>query len=422
MKYRDQQGFNLTPADVDANFRELVSAIGNTVQSSEKGAAGGVATLGGDGKVPAAQLPAVGGGGGGDAIGDILITARNPGVSYLPADGAIHPQASYPALFAELGYVGYVGGYGNNWDVATTVGGGIFYAVGSSGTRWVAVDELVRTIKYSNDGVTWIDTGVTLTFAPTCVDTDRNGVWIIAGYSGNYARSTDNGVSWATSSLGTTEQMQTIATDRAGVWIVAGYGGKMYRSADNGVSWALTDCKIVASGRVLKVRTDRAGVWVGACYEGKITISENNGVTWYSFDGPIYDISSVVYGFNGAWFIVGHDSLIYSSTDLFNTNTQLLIGQGTTDLMDIATDEAGSILIVTNLSFQFMSTDYGETWKKSAGESARTLVAGNVGEWMSGDYGAVMKSIPSLPYNTATSFAAPKMVTPYGLTAYIKAL
>ena len=35
MKYRDQQGSNLSPADVDANFRELVSAIGAAVTGKQ---------------------------------------------------------------------------------------------------------------------------------------------------------------------------------------------------------------------------------------------------------------------------------------------------------------------------------------------------------------------------------------------------
>lgn len=423
MKYRDEQGSNLSPADVDANFRELVSAIGAAVQSTEKGVANGIATLGSDGKIPGGQLPASSGGGGGAAIGDILITSRDPGASYLATNGAVYAQASYPALFAELGFVGYEGGFGGTWtNVAGSFMSGVFLAIGFSGTRWIAVDDVDCIVKYSSDGVTWANTGVTLAFSPTCIDTDRNGIWIIAGVNGAYARSIDNGMSWSTSALATTERMESIKTDRAGVWIVAGHGGKMFRSSNHGVSWSLVDCKFTASGKVYTLCTNRAGVWLAVGMDGKIGVSEDNGLSWYSFYGPVYGVSSVIYDFNGAWIIVGTDALVYRSTDLFNTSTQMLIGQSSEIMNDIATDEAGNILIVCNATSQFMSTDYGVSWEKTASNGGQVVVAGNTGEWVIGASGKMMKSIPSLPYNKNTSFAMPIVAAPAGLKAYIKAL
>lgn len=84
MKYRDEQGFNLSPADVDANFRELMEALGlklsNPMTSQGDLMVGGVTGapsrlgLGLAGQVLAVnagrtgleyQTPAAGGGGGG---------------------------------------------------------------------------------------------------------------------------------------------------------------------------------------------------------------------------------------------------------------------------------------------------------------------------------------------------------------------
>lgn len=318
------------------------------------GAAAGVPALAGNAGKALIVKPDESGMEWGDAaqsIGDILLTARDPGPTYLPADGGVYLQSAYPDLFAEIGLYG--GEPANAWGAITT-------GLGAN---------------------------------PIGVASDQNGVWVM-GYQ-TLARSVDNGQTWGPVSLPAVDAgagsitISDIATDGQGVWVATsglpGSGvGHIFRSVDNGSTWSkVFDSGTAATAGVTCVATDGAGVWLAGRGNGALLRSSDNGLTWSSVaSGSSVAILSIATDAAGVWIFTTVNTLTRRSTNNGLTFTTVSTGQ-TNSGAALATDKAG-VWMISGSGSSVRSLDNGATWSamNSLGTANYTLATNRKGVWV----------------------------------------
>lgn len=360
------------------------------------------------------------------AVGDLLLTLRDPGAGYV-LPGATLLQANYPELFALIGLTGGTPADGASW-VAKDAG---FGAVGILGAAygngvWMAVGSTGHLARSTDGGATWTHF-MHLTDSLNSVATDGAGNWLAGGNSGKLKYSIDDGITWysATSNFGTAA-IYSVGYGN-GVWMIAGGSGKLYRSTNGpgGVFSAVTSN--FGTSNIRGVSTDGAGVWIAAGYAGKIARSTNNGATWTlgSSGFGTDSIYSVETDGAGVWVAVGDVAKIARSTD--NGATWTLVTSNYPAggwIYGIGTDGTGIWVAAGNSGGWTRSTDNGATWAVGSPAFASDIndVAYGGGAWVVPGYsGNLSVSLPSYPYNSATEFKVPAVTAPEGATAYIRA-
>ncbi|WP_312723968.1 WD40/YVTN/BNR-like repeat-containing protein [Stutzerimonas kunmingensis] len=357
------------------------------------------------------------------SIGDILVTARDPGPTFLAADGGIYLQSAYPELFPLIGLT--TDALDAPWSSVSAGmtyydGGGV--ATDGEGT-WIVGGRNGSISRSVDNGATWaVISGIgTATF--TGLSAGGNGVWVIIAGSSAY-RSTDNGATWTSVTTGLTGATYGVASDGNGVWVAGGYNGGMARSTDNGLTWGLVSSGIGAN-QIYAVDTDRAGIWVAGGQNGIMARSTDNGATWSSVTSGfgtqiIYDIAT---DNSGVWLAVGGGGIVSRSADNGATWAAVTSGFGTTIIKGCATDGYG-VWYAGGSSTLRVSKDNGLTWgTASAGVSnLDKIAAGNDRTWVLNGSQAVARLFP-YTYDPTTQFKLVSYpVESAGLTPYIKAL
>ncbi|VVP90032.1 hypothetical protein PS918_03143 [Pseudomonas fluorescens] len=262
-----------------------------------------------------------------DQVGDIKVSAKQPGNLWVPANGSIRAQSSMPTLFAALGLLSP--NVAQTWASVTPSPAisGTVVDVSSNQNTGVVIALLAGTtgaaMKSTDYGATWTSftIGVLSGLTATCITCDGAGNWY-AGSSNSVIRSIDDGVTWivaggpsgsisrvsaspdgavvatpsATSTAvwlspagfygsgfsavttGATAVHAAVANDGKGTWIIAA-GTQMRRSMDNGNSWGLV---FTAGAAPTAIATDKQGIWMisGATASGGTYKSPDNGLTW----------------------------------------------------------------------------------------------------------------------------------------------
>lgn len=369
-------------------------------------------------------------------VGDILISARNPGLPFIPANGGIRARSSAPTLLAVLGLLG--GQVGQQFAVVSTVGtaaaidiasapavgglagaaprvmqlfnngavnfssdGGATWAsktpVNTGATTfnsinydefnnaWIATrsDGVFPLVSY-NDGTSWSPVAG-LPSSPLKVIADTNGVWIalLTGSSTSVYRSTDRGTTWTAIVTGASQVHQVISTDNKGVWCV-GAGTTLRRSVDGGLTWGVV---FSGSATIAGISNDRAGVWLVGMSGTSTQMyrSGDNGQTFTAFGVAQAAIQDIAYT-QGMFFIVR------------NVSPQLMIMSASADTI------APTIPATAVLS--------GLTKVTALNGYALAVTTANA---------TVLRSAPIFAYDPATQFQLPNFPVGSGLTAWIKA-
>ena len=241
-------------------------------------------------------------------VGDVLMSARNPGALWLPADGAIRAQSSYPVLFAALGLIG-----------------------NSIGSVWASV---ALPIPMTSSG---------------SIATGKNGTTIAMSASGVVTRSLDKGVTWGPSiASGLTGTLQSLATNGAGVWIAtnSNSNGVCVRSLDDGLTWSNINLPTTTSSGHSKV------IYVGgtsfvamrAASYSSVSVSNNNGASWSTVvhNGTTATASGIGSDENGVVLLaVG----VQLSRSVDYGQTWTIITAPASAIAGIATDSVGNWVI-----------------------------------------------------------------------------
>ena len=313
--------------------------------------------------------------------GDVLLSARPLAApAWLPCNGSVYLQGSYPLLFARLGILSgsqaastwtlrsnpiqtVVDDRGDPVSInAVTFGNGLFVASAEQGA-----------IATSPDGITW--TLRTSGFGATSISavTYGNGLFVAAGASGKLATSPD-GITWTlrTSGFGTTA-ISAVAYGN-GLFVAAGASGKLATSPD-GITWTLRTSGFGADA--ISAVAYGNGLFVAAGASGKLATSPD-GITWTLRTSIFTSIKALTYG-NGL-FVASPGGSISISPDGITWTTR-----------------------TSGFGISINAVTYGNGLFVAAGGSAK-LATSTVG------------------YDPATQFATPVLPPPpLGLKYYIKA-
>jgi hypothetical protein len=354
---------------------------------AQKGIANGLATLGENGLVPSAQLPAISSA----QTGDILNTARRPGSDYLKADGAVYAQSAYPALFGALGFLTQTGafsagvartsGFGTATILSVCCADGLYVAVGSGGAlatspdgetwtpRTSGVSATLESVCWGNglfvavglrgtvitspDGVTW----TTRTSEFGSIDiydvAYGNGLYVAVGLTGALATSPD-GITWTQRTSGTTRDLYCVCYGN-GLFVAAGHFATIITSPD-GITWTARTSNFSASGNISAIFYGN-GLFV-ALGQGGPPVTSPDGITWTQGSGSIGSaiIDSVCYG-NGLFVAVGSSGKLYTSPDGMAW-TQRTSGFGTANIAGVCYGERYVAVGQSGTLYNYFSMNY----------------------------------------------------------------
>lgn len=373
----------------------------------------------------------------GQAIGDVLVSARIAvDATYLLPD-TIYTRAAYPELFAIVGTINSRN-EGSNW---TSVSNG----AATPGSNF-------SDIKVGKDGV--------------MIAVGANGQSTTGGLA---VRSTDGGATWATiPTLHGLDSLLSVATDGNGTWITSSYNTfvRVYKSTNNGATWAQApDAPNVGSQGTPYVYYG-GGAFIRMAGTGTyptFTKSLDAGVTWSASaipTGLTVAVAKIAYDtVSATWFGLSSSALV-SSKDSFATVTAVgytaatggtltvnagLIAFIQNGVINISTDGGNlfapvkiaapvsyvaigpsGVILATISARLYRSIDSGESWQPlttsivnmNLGFSAVDANGNWVANGVSGNnFG---RSAIQYNYDVSTQFKTPAHKAPKGYKAYIK--
>jgi len=375
----------------------------------------------------------------GQQIGDLLITSRNPGSLYLPANGSIRSQSAYPALFASLGLTG--GAIGTAWADYDFGGVGGAFAASLSGTV-IVVQSTTQVRRSSDRGQTWANITTPLINGISDIKTDGNGTWIImsGATSAPYQclRSTDDGLTWqlvtlpATSS-GAGGNWTKLLYCGNNVWIATGsYTLTMLRSTNGGASWSTFTHGYPVASPPQAFAANGTGTVLISGYDGSnytVKKSTDYGASFINFLTLSGLTNCIATDGQGTWIIgLGGINALRCFDDAASSSSfsPFTITGGVASNGDIIF--VGGLILymfVGSGSKVIIQAPNGSVAPQSSATNVNTKFAnaGN-GTIFAGSTTAnrLSRSVPQFGYDTSTQFALPNPQTVNGVTAYIKAL
>lgn len=356
----------------------------------------------------------------GQKIGDVLITARTPDATYLPATGSIYMQSAYPDLFGMVGLIGESAGVSWNVTEVEAGTGNSYIAAAPDGT-------CIRVGTYpaiSRDfGVTWEAGSVPANM--TMIATDGSGTWIAATgtTTASVRYSNDNGITWGASSVLSGGGPTAIGHGN-GVWVITMATSRPSRSTDGGATWTRNTTGATTTPSTA-LATDGRGVWIGI-QDGAAQVSVDDGLTFNLISGiPLTGRTPVGIQTDGAgnWLIVGNQFTVRSVDD--RVSWTLLSGSTQPAQGRFATDKSGTWIVAATTTSVWRSTDNGLSWSNISVTAPSSYATDSLsyagGVFIGGARRTmVMRGLPSYGYDTATQFRVPNLPSAAGLMAYIK--
>jgi photosystem II stability/assembly factor-like uncharacterized protein len=422
------------------NSQSAAAVLAQTAQiaAAASGASAGIGQLGNPGdslQVNAARTGLVFGQSDGK-VGDVLISARNPGPLFVQANGGIRAQSALPSLLGMLGYLG--GQVGQQYATvsagATTTVVDVASAPNPNGGS-PRVMQLAANggVNFSYDGgVTWVARTAPTSAPGGGISYDEvNNLWIVTNNTTGFIYlSSDDGLTWQTtggSVAGLSGGFNRVVPDASGVWIaIANLAHTtVWRSTDKGSTWAAIT--IGPSGVYVALSTDNKGVWCAAS-GSSFKRSIDGGLTWVTQFTSAGAISAIANDRNGTWLISGTSSntSTYKSVDNGVTWT-LLATPVTSTVTDIAYSQ-GFFFLVRNVSPQLImisSAADATVYTVPTGAVLASLIkvtatAGYVVAVNSVNT-TVLRSAPIFAYDTSSQFQLPNFPVATGLQAWVKA-
>lgn len=188
--------------------------------------------------------------------------------------------------------------------------------------------------------------------------------------------STDDGKTWVAANLFSGGLFQPSARDES--QIVVGAGTEVYLSVDNGNSWTSIRPKhtrFTGSTQVVSLAISGKNIFIGTLSRG-IFASMDSGKTWYTANNGL-DQNNSCYAMliNGGTIFAGLDEGVFSTTD--NGMSWKPHINSPDNILSLAICGA-NIFAGTERDGLFISSDYGDTWKK-INEGLRDMIINAIG-------------------------------------------
>lgn len=395
-----------------------------------------------------------------DRIGDVVMSANDPGSLYLPCDGTIRLKAPFPLLAAKLGSLGgKTGSYFATQATSVTTGTCVGIAVApnptANGKPYVVQAFSDGTLSVSKDGgATWSTmtgfqgqvsarTALSISYDP------KNKKWLLplSAVSGEHPiyleinLEVSSGTT-AVAPVGLGVAFSKIICDKNGVWLAlpTSTSRYAYRSANSGSfnNGAWTQVDLTQTTVWADLDADDQGTWVvvGNVYS---VVSRDGALT---FKAASANATSGGYAFvstdkKGNWLIGGNNgsTTFKRSADnglnFFIAGSPIAVQAGcmsaysdgffffSTSSSIYSAPSDPSIMVVSGVSASYVIqpvTNISGMFKVAA------LDGWVFGAVTTTNNPTVVKSVPSYTYDTASQFALPYLPAPLGFNCYIRAL
>ena len=368
--------------NAEADYRtgniNITAANVGAVPASDKGAANGVASLGADGKVPASQLPYIGG----SSAEATLLVGTSAGIKYSTDKGhtwqdsditsgdyrafGIFPDGSCIACTrSNVNKVKYSTDKGHTWQNSNS-GDGYYGVLGvfPDGSCLLSSYSTGIGIKYSTDkGHTWQDSDI------TSGDYRAFGIFpdgsCIAGSNNNGIKySTDKGHTWQDSNI-TSGDYTALAVFPDGSCVAGSSTSNPKYSTDKGHTWQNSTG---SAGPITVFALFPDGSCL-ACGGTGIKYSTDKGHTWQDSDITSGDYRAFGIFPDGSCIAGSNNNGIKYSTDKGHTWQNSDITSGTYNFLAVLPDGSCVAGNRTSIGIKY-STDKGHTWQNSNNTTA----------------------------------------------------
>jgi hypothetical protein len=385
---------------------------------------------------------------GGPTTGDLLTTTRTLSTpDYLPADGSVYLQSSYPSLFSSVGTIKDtydVSSYTKSSAFTTNANGYKYFVYYVGSTLYLLANESTG----SNAGI-WTSTNNGASWTRRVTYTGAfgftwghfsNGVHIAIAGNSQIWRST-NGTSWSYTGYNaisvSTENSTTIATNGSNVWMMTpattSSSSNLSISTDNGLTWSNVNTGLTPVRGVSYISGNTWHVYGGG-FPVIARVSNDNGVTWSTFTpfnykgAEIRSYRSTKVG-EPRLYILRSDTNLYISYDsiswkLVDVNVGSYIGGGESSSFTTLQYVDG-VYYIQGFSGTIHSFDT-ENWFSSSiittSGKPHAFSSTHIATTTNGTNDRFLDVGLRTTYNTATQFIVPKnqSAQPLGTTAYIK--
>lgn len=396
---------------VNATNNGVEWGLGLPVLPSVAGAPGKVPTLAANGtSLIWAEL---------NKIGDIITCTRNPGSLWLPADGSIRAQSSYPVLFAALGLIGNA--IGSVWQTTTISISPSIIASGVNGTT-ISVSPAGLASRSTDRGQSW-GASVDLVLANVAgIGTDGKGTWIVttSNLNGLAKRSLDDGVTWSNISLpGTAAAGWNRAVYTGNTTWISNRGTNdtvMAISTNNGLTWS-TFTHGFGNVTISDISSDEAGVVI-AISGTSVRRSSDYGQTFNPLFTPASGVGIVGTDKLGVWIISGNaNTASYVSTNNGLGFTLTPMGSAATPVKVLSTDAGLVVLFALTTHYIYKNGVFGTFTSPGVLSIQASSPGNNILLTQAGS----QRALPYI-YDTTSQFQLPAVPVVSGVKSYIKAL
>jgi len=393
-------GTSAVTASAVTQHNVLTAGSGNTVSSVAPGTSGNVLTSNGTDWTSASPSSSSA------PTGSIQYFATSGGSSFsgwLPCDGSVVSQATYPTLYSQIGLLGgpdTIGTYvtsGTNGAIFALTYGNSIYVASSGANNITSPGE--PCIETSTDGITWSVTNIPinaavvgLTYGTTYVGV---GGVVIGGNAG-IVTSTD-AITWTSQTSGTSNALGCIAY--GSIYVAGGQAGTILTSTD-AVTWSPSRSPFTQS---ISCMTFANSLYLCGTAQGQIARS-TDAITW-STENPLINNASNIFPslIKGSIFVGSSTTNIVTSTDSI---TWTVRNSGTsTNTLSCLSFGLSTYVVGGNGGYLATSTD-AITWASGTSgttSSINTLVFGNNLFVYAGNGGVLRTSTDAITWDSRTS-------------------
>lgn len=371
------------------------------------------------------------------AVGDVLLSARDPGAAWLPCAGLTYLQASYPTLFAEVGliengihdgryWLPRSAGFGASAVRSLSYANGLWFAGGADGKLATSPDGLNWTARDVGFGTVGVVRRVVF----------GNGTYVAVGYDSSgesykagFISSSTDGVTWTARSHTFSTAGLMDATYFSGRFVVCGWGGMVGYSSD-GVNWTKVTAPYAGDLPFFWLGHNGSTLMMG-CHMDAILYSSSNGTSWtwhQSASLGAGQMNAIVVN-NGLYVCVGLSGKIYTATS--PTSSWTLRTSNTTASLQSVTYGNGRFVavgdrsVVTSpdgINWTAYANAYGTNGYANAvgSDGTRFLLGGSSGV-PSSYSGERLLSSAAFAYDPNSEFLLPNLSAPVGLGYFLRA-
>lgn len=359
-------------------------------------------------------------------VGDLLLTTRTlTAPEWLPADGAIYSQASYAALYAEVGLLTT-----QNKSTSSSItlpSTQSWTGVAAQGANVVMVGGTGTAAASSTDnGATW--TARTMPTSASWVGAAFGGTGLVVAISTGTAAaySSDSGATWSASTLPAPTSAWDAILYIAGVWVLVPGSGTSYATSTDGSTWTPRTFP-VAPTHYWYAATAANGyaVLCPGNNNGWVLVS-TNGTTWTQRttpNTPTHWVGAAVLATGRICVYPYSQALFYTSDDGGATWGAVTVSAAfpTTKMVTAVSADEVVALVVGSVTYYRIVGSTVYTFPFAGSVTGKFVALANshfvVSQSVSSANGF---RIARYNFDQATQFAVPTVPTPTGVTAFIK--